>query len=92
MVRGVGLPQVLQDDAHDLQDIVGHVRVSGDPQDGRHAKIDQDLGDVPCQDCHSPDLSDMLHLGFLDELPKHNKLHQLFTIVPRVESSGLRLH
>jgi hypothetical protein len=47
MVRGIGLPQVLQDDVHSLQDIASRARILGDPRDGRHDKIHQNLRDVP---------------------------------------------
>jgi hypothetical protein len=37
MAEGVGLLLVLQDDAHLLHDLAGHMQVPGDPQDWRHA-------------------------------------------------------
>jgi hypothetical protein len=64
----------------------------GNPRDGRHAKIHQNLGEITHQDRQSPDLGDTLHLNILPETPELDELHQLFTIVLGVESSGLRLH
>jgi hypothetical protein len=44
MVEGIGLSQVLQDDTHHLQDVIGRAWVLGDPRDERHSKIHYDLG------------------------------------------------
>jgi hypothetical protein len=88
MAGGIGLSQVLREDAHCLQDIASDVRVLRDPQDGWHAKIHQNLQDVPCQ---LAGLGDAFHLGIVEELLDLDELHQLFMIIPGVESLGLRL-
>jgi hypothetical protein len=82
MTRGIGLPHVLQDDAHRLQDVVAHARNMGDPRELRHAKIHQKLGDIAHKDRQPPDLGDVLHLDILKESSELNELHQLFTIIP----------
>jgi hypothetical protein len=92
VARGIGLSQAFQDGAHCLQNIVGHMRIPGDPWDGRHAKVHQDLGGTPHQNCQSPSLGDTLHLSFLQAPVKLDELHQLLTIVPGVETPRLRLH
>jgi hypothetical protein len=62
-----------------------------DPRDGRHAKIHQNLGDVPCHSRQPPDLDDMFCLSLLEEFLELDKLHKLFMIVPGIESLGLPL-
>jgi hypothetical protein len=47
MAGGIYLPRALQDDAHRLQDITSCAWIPGDPRDGRHAKIHQNLEEVP---------------------------------------------
>jgi hypothetical protein len=49
VARGVGRLQVLKDDVHHLQDIVGRARVSGDLRDRGLAKVCQNLRHVPHQ-------------------------------------------
>jgi hypothetical protein len=92
VARGVGLPQAFRDGARHLQDIIDRMRVLGDPRDGWQALIHQDLRDAPHQDCQSPGLGDALYLGLLEVPPKLDELHQLFTVVKRVEALGLCLH
>jgi hypothetical protein len=92
MAGGVGLLQVLQDDIHRIQDIASHAWILENPQDEGHAKIHQNLGHVPHQDHQPPGLGDAVHLGALKEPPELNELHQLLTVVLRVESLGLHLH
>jgi hypothetical protein len=65
IVGGLGFPQAFQDGAYHLQNFIGPKRIPGDPWDGRHAKIHQDLGSVPRQDHQSPGLGDALHLSLL---------------------------
>jgi hypothetical protein len=89
---GIGLPQALQDDAHCLQDVTRRALVPGDPRDGRHSKIHQNLGDIPRQDRQSSGLGDMVHLDILEELLELDELHQLFMVIPGFGSPGLRLH
>jgi hypothetical protein len=86
MTEDVGLPQVLQDDVHHFQDVASGAWILGDPWDRRHAKAHQNLGNIPNQDCQSPNLSDAVHLEVLEEPPELDELHQLLMIVSRVES------
>jgi hypothetical protein len=60
--------------------------------DGRHAKIHQDLGGTPHQNCQSPSLDDTLHLSLLQAPVKLDELHQLLMVVPGVETPGVCLH
>jgi hypothetical protein len=46
IARVIGLLHMLQGDIHCYQDIAGHEWILGDPRDGRHTKILQDLGDI----------------------------------------------
>jgi hypothetical protein len=46
VVGGVDLSQALQDDVHHFQDIDGGALILRDLQDGRHAKVRQNLGNV----------------------------------------------
>jgi hypothetical protein len=91
MAGGIGLPQAFQDGARCLQNIVGHTRILGDPGDGRNAKVHQDLGCIPYQNCQSLGLTDVLHLSLLEEPLELDELHQLHTVVPGVETPRLHL-
>jgi hypothetical protein len=88
MAGGVGLLRVVRDDAHCLQEVASHAHIPGDPQDGRNARIHQNLGDVPHQNRQPPSLGDEFHLSILEELSELDDLHQLFMIIPGVDSPG----
>jgi hypothetical protein len=92
VARGVGLPQAFQNGARCLQDVVSPTQVPEYPRDGRHAKVHQDLGDVPHQDRQSPGLGDVLHHALHKAPLKVDELHQLLMVVQGIETLGLRLH
>jgi hypothetical protein len=92
MAGGVGLPHVFQDGACYPQDVARHAWVLGDPGDGRHAKVHQDLRDVPHQDRQSPGLGVAPDFGLLVGPSELNELHQLLMVVLVVETPGLCLY
>jgi hypothetical protein len=92
VAEGVGLLQAFQDGAYSLQDVIGYAWVLGDPRDGRHAMVHQDLRDIPHQDHQSPGLGDALHLGLLQAPPEPDNLHQPLMVVLEIEALGLCLH
>jgi hypothetical protein len=91
VAEGVGLPQMLQDYVQCHQDVTNHARILRDALVGRHAKIYQNLGDVPRQNHQPLGPSDIVPLGVLADPPELDELQHLFMVVLGVDSTGLHL-
>jgi hypothetical protein len=88
----IDLLHVLQDDVHRSQDVASDVRILGNPRDRRRTKILQDLGHGPHPGRQSAGLDKAVRLGILMKPLELDQLHQLITIVPRIEPLGLHIH
>jgi hypothetical protein len=77
---------VLQDDVNHFQDVTTYAQIPRDPWDGSHAKIRQNLRNVPHQNHQAPGLNDAVHLNVLEELLELGDHHQFLAVVSGVES------